>query len=56
MKIFDVHIHAFNTEITPEKLISDMDVAGIYGGCVFSNLPDRTNPKTGTNFVGFRKE
>ena len=50
MKIFDVHIHAFNTGITPKKLISDMDAAGIYGGCVFSNLPDRTNPKTGTNF------
>jgi len=49
MKIFDMHIHAFNTPICPEKLISDMDKAGIWGGCVFSNLPDRTS-KTGTPF------
>lgn len=39
MKIFDMHIHCKNTAPCPEKLISAMSEAGIYGGCVFSSPP-----------------
>ncbi len=50
MKIFDMHIHSRNTEINPERLISEMDRAGVYGGCIFSNDSERGNSKTGTSF------
>ena len=50
MKIFDGHIHATNITPTPEKLISNMESAGVWGGCVFSSEPDRANPKGGTTF------
>lgn len=50
MKIFDGHIHAFNTEITPSKLIEELDRAGVYGCCVFSNFPKEHNVETGTDF------
>lgn len=39
MKIFDIHTHAMNKEPDPKKLISDLENAGIYGCCVFSNQP-----------------
>lgn len=41
MKIFDGHIHARRGEADPEGMIHNMDKAGIYGGCVFSNQPAR---------------
>lgn len=50
MKIFDCHIHAFNSEITPHKLIENMDKMGIYGGCIFSNWPYENNTEVGTSF------
>lgn len=50
MKRFDIHIHAYNTSIEPEKMLEDMEKAGIYGGCIFSNWPDRANNKLGTSF------
>ncbi len=50
MKIYDVHIHAMNTEVCPEKLIERFEETGIYGGCVFSNWPERANKKKGTSF------
>ena len=50
MKIFDMHIHSRGVEPSPEKLISDMDKAGVYGGCVFSNRPTLVNPETGSDF------
>lgn len=40
MKIFDMHIHARGKTPSPEKLISEMDKAGVYGGCVFSAPPE----------------
>lgn len=39
MKIFDVHIHGRSKAPNPEKLIAEMDKAGVYGGCVFSAPP-----------------
>ena len=39
MKIFDMHIHARNVKPTPKDLISALNKAGIYGGCVFSSPP-----------------
>lgn len=50
MKIFDMHIHAFNSAIDQEKMLKEMDKAGVYGGCIFSNEPKAFNPKTGTSF------
>ena len=50
MKIFDMHIHSRGAVPCPEKLISEMDKAGIYGGCVFSNRPLLINSNTGSDF------
>lgn len=54
MKIYDMHIHIFNRKNYVEKpdpslLISAMEKAGIYGGCVFSNCPEPSHP-LGTPF------
>jgi len=51
MKIFDMHIHALNTETNPKELIEKMDKAGVYGGCIFSNMPieDGSQKEDGTN-------
>lgn len=50
MKIFDMHIHAWNTKPDPETLIRRLEENGVYGGCVFSNEPDVSDPKAGTSF------
>ena len=50
MKIYDAHIHAAATEPAPEQLLAQMEQAGVYGGCIFSNAPKENNPKTGTSF------
>lgn len=50
MKIFDVHVHANNTIATPKELLSNLDKAGVYGCCVFSNMPKEDNGKLGTSF------
>lgn len=39
MKIFDMHIHATNTQPDSKLLLNRMEAAGIWGGCVFSNPP-----------------
>lgn len=56
MKIIDMHIHAFNTEINPDALIEKMENIGIYGGCVFSNWPILNNKELGTTFDERLKE
>lgn len=48
MKIFDMHIHASSVKADREKLLSQMDAGGVFGGCVFSNQPYL--PKEGTIF------
>lgn len=50
MKIFDMHIHSFNFPPNPDALIAEMDAAGVYGGCVFSNWPTEANRAEGTSF------
>lgn len=50
MRKYDMHIHARNTPVDSPKLIEQMEKAGIYGGCIFSNRPDRADKKLGTTF------
>lgn len=50
MKKFDMHIHASGKTPDPEGLLKNMEEAGIYGGCVFSNRPDRHEARRGTSF------
>jgi len=50
MKIYDMHVHAFNRPINAEELFAAMEGAGVYGCCVFSNWPKEANPKEGTSF------
>ncbi len=50
MKIFDMHIHAQNTEPKPEGLLKKMEKAGVYGGCIFSNKPRLPRDMKGTKF------
>ena len=50
MKIFDIHIHANNTKATPDLLLNSMEKTGIFGGCIFSNWPDRSDTIRGTSF------
>ena len=50
MKIFDMHIHSRPGEPCPEKLISEMEAAGVYGGCVFSNHPIEGTESGGSDF------
>lgn len=49
MKIFDMQIHARGTEPAPEKLVSEMESTGIYGGCIVSSAPD-TDGKCDSSF------
>lgn len=50
MKIFDMHIHADKTLTNPDELIAKMEKAGIYGGCVFSDRPQRGFEGRGSTF------
>ena len=50
MEFFDSHVHAENTNINTNKLLSDLTSAGLSGACVFSNNPKEYNAKTGTDF------
>ncbi len=50
MNIYDMHIHALRSEPDPKGLLDKMEQVGIYGGCVFSNWPDRSNAELGTDF------
>jgi len=50
MKVYDMHIHAWNTAPDPELLLARMEETGVYGGCVFSNWPEEANAAAGTPF------
>lgn len=50
MKVFDAHIHGHDTVPAPEDLLRKMDLAGVYGGCIFSNRPTEYNTVYGTGF------
>ena len=49
MKIYDMHVHAKNTNPEPERLLSQLAEAGIYGCSVISNRPPEMD-STGTDF------
>ena len=55
-RIMDIHIHAHNTPPAPECLLNNLERAGIYGGCIFSNRPLRSDIKRGTSFEERLKE
>ncbi|MBQ3124599.1 MAG: amidohydrolase family protein [Clostridia bacterium] len=50
MRIFDMHIHARNTEPNPAYMLKQMEKVGIYGGCVFSSRPLEFDPVIGLSF------
>lgn len=50
MEIFDMHIHAWDTEPDPDDILCKMEKAGVYGGCIFSNMPDCYDLSRGTSF------
>ena len=43
MKIFDMHIHSNLEQPTPARMLAEMEKAGVYGGCVFSEEPGRAS-------------
>ncbi len=48
--IYDMHTHAMAGTPNPEMLLENMEKAGIYGGCVFSNRPKYPYSDIGTEF------
>ena len=50
MKIYDVHIHARNTTPNPKGLLENMEKAGVFGGCIFSNRPKLSGNRDGTKY------
>ncbi len=50
MNLFDVHIHAKGIKIDPKELIKQLDEAGMYGCCIFSNRPKENDPEIGSTF------
>ena len=50
MKIFDMHVHAKNTTPQPERLLSQLSEAGVWGCSVISNRPPEMTPETGSDF------
>ena len=50
MKIFDMHVHAKNTAAEPERLLSQLEKAGVWGCSVISNRPKEMSPDVGSDF------
>ena len=50
MKILDMHIHARNTTPNPKGLLENMEKAGVFGGCIFSNRPKLSGNRDGTKY------
>lgn len=50
MKIFDAHTHLRSLNANPEKILAEMEKAGVYGGCLFSLRPKENNPEIGVDF------
>ena len=49
-RVFDCHVHAWNARPDPEALLSSMESAGVYGGCVLSDCPLEYDPEAGASF------
>ena len=50
MEIFDCHVHSFNVEPNPERLLGELAKAGVTGCTIFSNRPIEENSSLGTDF------
>lgn len=53
MKIYDMHIHRRMRNkdgLTPAEFVKEMESAGLYGGCVFSERPIEFDAKIGASF------
>ena len=50
MQIFDMHVHSHNVPAAPERLLSELAMAGVSGCCVFSNRPPEMTRDMGTSF------
>ena len=50
MKLIDMHVHAWGTKPEPDKLIENMEKAGIWGACVMSSQPAEANARIGLSF------
>ena len=50
MKVFDMHIHANASTPCPEQIIRQMEDAGVWGGCIFSNHPEEAEDLGGYDF------
>ena len=53
MKIFDMHIHRRihgKNILTPAEFVAEMEAAGLYGGCVYSERPLEFDAKIGADF------
>jgi predicted TIM-barrel fold metal-dependent hydrolase len=50
MEIFDSHVHAKNTSPDPDRLLSELEQAGVKGCTVFSNRPIEENAVFGTDY------
>lgn len=50
MKIIDMHVHVQNTAPQPERLLTQLNAAGIYGCSVISNRPCEMTADLGTDF------
>ena len=54
MKIFDLHVHDFMNDVSPEAFVAKIGEAGIYGAGVFSPPPLETKI-TGVAGMGFKE-
>ena len=54
MQIYDLHVHDFNHDITPEAFVAQLGEAGIYGAGVFSPPPSEAR-KGGKDGMGFKQ-
>ncbi len=50
MQIYDMHVHSHNVPAAPERLLSELAMAGVSGCCVFSNRPKQMSRDIGTDF------
>ena len=50
MKIYDMHVHSYGEPANAEKMLSEMDRAGVSGCCSISNRPLEDSARFGTPF------
>lgn len=50
MRIFDAHTHLFSKISDGAQIVSEMEKAGVYGGCIFSDWPYENNKEVGKSF------